>query len=88
MVVQVFHHQIILNLNPTFIFKSFPQTSTKIFNLSKDKLKADIDILPLKNINKDEEFRLLPPLIKAYIRAGAWIGKGAVVDKNLIQQMY
>ena len=48
----------------------------------KDKLKADIDILPLKNINKDEEFRLLPPLIKAYIRAGAWIGKGAVVDKK------
>ena len=48
----------------------------------KDKLKADLDILPLENINKDEEFRLLPPLIKAYIRAGAWVGKGAVVDKK------
>jgi putative hemolysin len=48
----------------------------------KNKLKADIDILSSKNINKDEEFRLLPPLIKAYIRAGAWIGKGAVVDKK------
>ena len=48
----------------------------------KDKLKANIDILPSKNINKDEEFRLLPPLIKAYIRAGAWVGKGAVVDER------
>ena len=48
----------------------------------KDELKADLDILPSENINKNEEFRLLPPLIKAYIRAGAWIGKGAVVDKK------
>ena len=48
----------------------------------KDELKAGLDILPSENINKDEEFRLLPPLIKAYIRAGAWIGKGAVVDKK------
>ena len=48
----------------------------------KDKLKANIDILSSKNINKDEEFRLLPPLIKAYIRAGAWVGKGAVVDER------
>ena len=48
----------------------------------KDKFKADIDILSSKNINKDEEFRFLPPLIKAYIRAGAWVGKGAVVDKK------
>tara|TARA_Y200000002_G_scaffold116481_1_gene95328 strand:+ start:185 stop:1129 length:945 start_codon:yes stop_codon:yes gene_type:complete len=48
----------------------------------KDKLKANIDILSSKNINKDEEFRFLPPLIKAYIRAGAWVGKGAVVDER------
>ena len=48
----------------------------------KEKLRANIDILSLKKINKDEEFRLLPPLVKAYIRAGAWVGKGAVVDKK------
>ena len=27
-----------------------------------------------------QEFRNLPPLIKAYIRVGAWIGPGAIVD--------
>ena len=47
----------------------------------KEKLKANIDIVLPKNINEDDEFRSLPPLIKAYIRAGAWVGKGAVVDK-------
>ena len=47
----------------------------------KEKLKANIDIVLPKNINEDDEFRALPPLIKAYIRAGAWVGKGAVVDK-------
>ena len=48
----------------------------------KEKLRANIDILSLKKINKDEEFRLLPPLVKAYIRAGAWVGKGAIIDKK------
>ena len=48
----------------------------------KEKLKADLNILSSKKINKEDEFRLLPPLIKAYIRAGAWVGKGAVVDKR------
>lgn len=34
------------------------------------------------NINKFKVFKELPPLIKAYIRAGAWIGKGAVLDES------
>ena len=60
----------------------FHKPPQKFSTRPKDKLKANIDILPSKNINKDEEFRLLPPLIKAYIRAGAWVGKGAVVDER------
>ena len=47
-----------------------------------EDLKTILSNSEIKKINKDEEFRLLPPLIKAYIRAGAWIGKGAVVDKK------
>lgn len=27
-------------------------------------------------------FKLLPPLIKAYLRVGSWIGKGAILDKK------
>ena len=60
----------------------FHKPPQKYSTFPKEKLKADIEILPQKKINEDEEFRLLPPLIKAYIRAGAWVGKGAVVDRK------
>ena len=60
----------------------FHKPPHKYSTFPKEKLKANIDIVSSKNINEDEEFRLLPPLIKAYIRAGAWVGKGAVVDKR------
>ena len=48
--------------------------------------QSDIDKIH-KSLNKDsldavEEFRNLPPLIKAYIRVGAWIGSGAILDKK------
>ena len=45
-------------------------------------LKAEYRIVDKKLINAEDEFRKLPPLIKAYIRAGAFIGSGAVVDKK------
>ena len=45
---------------------------------SKSKLQ-DFKNLGLKDF---EIFRSLPPLIKAYIRAGAWVGKGAIIDKK------
>ena len=60
----------------------FHKPPSKYSTFPKEKLKADLDILSSKKINKEDEFRLLPPLIKAYIRAGAWVGKGAVVDKR------
>ena len=60
----------------------FHKPPPKYSTFPKEKLKADTNILSQKKINEYEEFRLLPPLIKAYIRAGAWVGKGAVVDKK------
>ena len=53
-------------------FRSYPLFSKSIVwkNVKKSK------------INKVKIFKELPPLIKAYIRAGAWIGKGAVIDKS------
>ena len=60
----------------------FHKPPHKYSTFPKEKLQANIDILSLKKINKDEEFRLLPPLVKAYIRAGAWVGEGAVVDNR------
>jgi len=45
-------------------------------------MKADFNIKGKDSINEENEFRRLPPLIKAYIRAGAWIGSGAIVDRE------
>ncbi len=60
----------------------FHKPPQKYSTSPKEKLKANIDIVLPKNISAEEEFRSLPPLIKAYIRAGAWVGKGAVVDNR------
>ena len=45
-----------------------------------DDLRADFKIIKKELLNPEEEFRKLPPLIKAYIRVGAWVGTGAIVD--------
>ena len=47
-----------------------------------ENLRAEFEISPLKDICIEEEFRSLPPLIKAYIRAGAWVNPGVVIDKK------
>ena len=60
----------------------YHRTPKKISSYPVDNLKANFKIVEKKLINNEEEFRNLPPLIKAYIRAGAWIGPGAVVDKK------
>jgi len=43
--------------------------------------------VPMERIAKDkidprEAFRMLPPLIKGYMRAGCYIGEGAVIDEQ------
>ena len=44
------------------------------------KLKVNFNIMHKNKIDIEQEFRNLPPLIKAYLRVGAWIGPGAIVD--------
>ena len=44
------------------------------------RLRANYKRYKGNEYNDKEIFRSLPPLIKAYIRAGAWIGEGAVCD--------
>ena len=41
-----------------------------------------IKILKKKDIDNFKIFKSLPPLIKAYLRVGSWIGQGAVIDKE------
>ena len=47
-----------------------------------DNLKAEFKVISKKKINNEKEFRSLPPLIKAYLRVGAYVGSGAVIDNN------
>lgn len=42
--------------------------------------KVNLDIVKKEELELKKVFRKLPPLIKAYTRTGAWIGKGAVLD--------
>ena len=42
--------------------------------------RVSMDLMPKAMINEKEAMRTLPPLVKGYIRTGALIGDGAVVD--------
>ena len=41
---------------------------------------VDMNLLPKESIDPKEALRALPPLLKGYMRAGALVGDGAVVD--------
>ncbi len=45
-----------------------------------EKLYIDMDLMPIEDINPRQEFSALPPLIKGYLRLGASIGEGAIID--------
>ena len=39
-----------------------------------------MNLLPMEEVDERDALRTLPPLIKGYVRAGAYVGDGAVVD--------
>lgn len=41
---------------------------------------VDMNLIPRDQLNEQEALHELPPLVKGYIRAGAYIGDGAVID--------
>ncbi len=45
-------------------------------------LKVDMNIMPKEQVNVKEALKLMPPLIKGYLRLGAYAGDGAVVDQQ------
>jgi putative hemolysin len=49
---------------------------------ARPELYASMDRIPRVQIQVPEARRMLPPLIKGYLRAGAKIGDGAVVDRQ------
>ena len=44
--------------------------------------KVDMNMMPKEEVNAKEALKLMPPLIKGYLRLGAYVGDGAVVDKQ------
>jgi len=49
---------------------------------ARQGLYVEMNRLPKESIDVKEALRRLPPLIKGYLRAGAGIGDGAVVDRQ------
>jgi L-ornithine Nalpha-acyltransferase len=47
-----------------------------------DHLYVEMNRLPKEQISTKESFRTLPPLIRGYVRAGGYIGEGAVIDRQ------
>jgi L-ornithine Nalpha-acyltransferase len=43
---------------------------------------VDMNMMPAADINAKAALKVLPPLIKGYLRLGAFVGDGAVVDKQ------
>ena len=41
---------------------------------------VDMNLLPKEEVNQRHAWRMLPPMIKGYLRAGCYIGDGAVID--------
>jgi L-ornithine Nalpha-acyltransferase len=47
-----------------------------------EHLRVDMNFMRLEAISKRAALKALPPLIKGYLRLGAYIGDGAVIDRQ------
>lgn len=47
-----------------------------------DRLYVNMNMMPEKDIDARAAFKAMPPLVKGYLRLGAYIGDGAVVDRQ------
>jgi len=45
-----------------------------------EHLRVDMNMMPREAINSRAAMKALPPLIKGYLRVGAYVGDGAVID--------
>jgi putative hemolysin len=69
-------------INQLSYLNHFHSPPEKFLTFPLDNIEAKFKIVPKNKLNIKREFQLLPPLIKAYIRAGAWVGQGSIVDKK------
>jgi putative hemolysin len=64
----------------SFLHNSVPATGEWAVSARPD-LYRDMDLMPVEAVNPKAALMALPPLIKGYLRLGAMIGNGAVVDQ-------
>ena len=50
---------------------------------ARDPLGVSMNLMPLADIDQKAALRGMPPLIKAYLRLGAYFGEGAVIEVSL-----
>ncbi len=60
----------------------FHSTAKDICPVALASRYVNMNILPKEKLNEKRIFASLPPLIKGYLRLGATIGEGAVVDEQ------
>lgn len=49
---------------------------------ARPELYVEMNRIPKEAINEKDGVRSLPPLVKGYVRAGAYVGDGAVIDRQ------
>ncbi len=49
---------------------------------ARPELYVEMNRMPKEAIDPKEALRMLPPLVKGYVRSGSYIGDGAVIDKQ------
>ena len=47
-----------------------------------DPVRVEMNLLPPERLDARKAARELPPLVKGYLRLGAYVGDGAVVDEQ------
>ncbi len=60
----------------------FHSTKQNIMPIALSNRYVNMNIIPKEDIDERRTFAALPPLIKGYLRLGATIGDGAVIDKQ------
>ena len=68
-------------INQLSYLNHFHSPPEKFLTFPLDNIETKFKIVPKNKLNM-KEISAFASLIKAYIRAGAWVGQGSIVDKK------
>lgn len=67
---------------PLSFLHHYARASEEWFVRAREERRVAMDLMPASAIDRRAALRALPPLIKGYLRLGAMVGDGAVVDRQ------